>query len=189
MSDFHIFTQILPGNSLFSGKIYTTGKLFTRRPVVMVVTNFKSAITITITQGRGERLFVHRQRLHYHCNARWDQSHRSFQVSFWILSNLKNLQNLNLLMIYYNLIQLNKNISSQTLPWHRGALEGGGKRGRVSFPWCLWGLRAKQGSCCCVLDFVFLYALFSKSSASVIRLLNCFLVCLVFISLYVKSLS
>ena len=40
MSKFHISTQILQGNALFSGKNYTTGKNFTRPPVA---TNFKSA--------------------------------------------------------------------------------------------------------------------------------------------------
>ena len=34
-----MFTQILEGNALFSGKIYTAGKNFTRP---LVVTNFKS---------------------------------------------------------------------------------------------------------------------------------------------------
>ena len=43
MSKFHIYTQILQGNALFSGKIYTAGNVFTRRPVVTVATNFKSA--------------------------------------------------------------------------------------------------------------------------------------------------
>ena len=39
MSKFHISTKILQGDVLFSGKIYTAGKIFTRPPVV---TNFKS---------------------------------------------------------------------------------------------------------------------------------------------------
>ena len=39
-SKFHISTQILRGNTLFSVKIYTAGKFFTRPPVA---TNFKSA--------------------------------------------------------------------------------------------------------------------------------------------------
>ena len=42
MSKFHISSQILQGNALFSGKIYTGGKKFTRPPVVTVATNFKS---------------------------------------------------------------------------------------------------------------------------------------------------
>ena len=42
LSKFHIFTQILQGNTLFSGKIYTAGKKFTRPLVATVVTNFKS---------------------------------------------------------------------------------------------------------------------------------------------------
>ena len=43
MSKFRICTQILQGNALFSGKIYTAGNFFTRPPVVTVVTNFKFA--------------------------------------------------------------------------------------------------------------------------------------------------
>ena len=42
MSKFHISTQILQGNALFSRKIYTPGKYFTRMLVVTVATNFKS---------------------------------------------------------------------------------------------------------------------------------------------------
>ena len=42
MSKFHISTQILQGNALFSGKNYTTGNNFTRPPVATVTTNFKS---------------------------------------------------------------------------------------------------------------------------------------------------
>ena len=45
MSKFHISTQILQGNALFSGKNYTTGKNFTRPPVATVATNFRSAKT------------------------------------------------------------------------------------------------------------------------------------------------
>ena len=40
MSTFHIFTQILQGNVLFAGKIYTAGKKFTQPLVVTVMTNF-----------------------------------------------------------------------------------------------------------------------------------------------------
>ena len=43
MGKFHICTQMLQGNALFSGKIYIVGKISTRPPVVTVVTNFKSA--------------------------------------------------------------------------------------------------------------------------------------------------
>ena len=42
MSKFHICTQILQGNALFSGKIYTAGKFLTQPPVETVTTNFKS---------------------------------------------------------------------------------------------------------------------------------------------------
>ena len=42
MGKFHIYTQNLQGNALFSGKIYTVGNIFTRPPVVTVVKNFKS---------------------------------------------------------------------------------------------------------------------------------------------------
>ena len=37
-----VFTQILQGNVLFSGKIYTAGKKITQPLVATVVTNFKS---------------------------------------------------------------------------------------------------------------------------------------------------
>ena len=43
MSKFHISTQFFQGNTLFSGKNYTTGNNFTQLPVGMVATNFKSA--------------------------------------------------------------------------------------------------------------------------------------------------
>ena len=39
---FHISTQILRGNTLFSVKIYTAGKNFTP-PIATVASNFKSA--------------------------------------------------------------------------------------------------------------------------------------------------
>ena len=42
MGNFHIYTQILQGYALFSGKIYTIGNIFTRPPGVTVATNFKS---------------------------------------------------------------------------------------------------------------------------------------------------
>ena len=42
MRKFYTSTQILHGNALFSGRIYTSGNFFTRPPVVTVVTNFKS---------------------------------------------------------------------------------------------------------------------------------------------------
>ena len=42
MGKFYIYTQILQGNVLFSGKIYTVVKIFTRPPVVTAATNFKS---------------------------------------------------------------------------------------------------------------------------------------------------
>ena len=42
MGKFYILTQILHGNALFTGKIYTARKFFTRPPVATVVTNFKS---------------------------------------------------------------------------------------------------------------------------------------------------
>ena len=38
----HTSTLILQEHALFSGKIYTAGKFFTRPPVVTVATNFKS---------------------------------------------------------------------------------------------------------------------------------------------------
>ena len=41
MGQFYILTQILQGNGLSTGKIYTAGKFFTRPPVV----TFKSALT------------------------------------------------------------------------------------------------------------------------------------------------
>ena len=43
MSKFHISTQILQGNVLFSEKNYTTGNNFTRLPVA---TNFKSGLKV-----------------------------------------------------------------------------------------------------------------------------------------------
>ena len=43
MGKFYIFTQTLQENALFTGKIYTARKYFTRPPVATVVTNFKSA--------------------------------------------------------------------------------------------------------------------------------------------------
>ena len=42
MSEYHISTQVLHGNGLFSGKLYTAGQNFTRPPVVTVVTNINS---------------------------------------------------------------------------------------------------------------------------------------------------
>ena len=42
MCKLNIFTEILQGNVLFSGKIYTTGNNFTRPPVATVATNSKS---------------------------------------------------------------------------------------------------------------------------------------------------
>ena len=42
MRKFYICTQILHGNALFSGRIYTSGNFFTRLPVVTVVSSFKS---------------------------------------------------------------------------------------------------------------------------------------------------
>ena len=42
MGKFRIYTQILQGNALFSGKNYTVGNIFTQAPVVMVAKNFKS---------------------------------------------------------------------------------------------------------------------------------------------------
>ena len=42
MSEYHISTQVLHGNALFSGKIFTAGQNFTRPPVVTVVTNINS---------------------------------------------------------------------------------------------------------------------------------------------------
>ena len=42
MGKFHIYTQSLKENALFSGKFYTVGNIFTRPPVVTVATNFKS---------------------------------------------------------------------------------------------------------------------------------------------------
>ena len=44
MGKFYILTQILQGNALFAGKIYTARKFFTRPPVATVVTNFKSVL-------------------------------------------------------------------------------------------------------------------------------------------------
>ena len=50
MGKFHIFTQILQGNALFSGKIYTAGKIFTHRRSwpMTVATNFKSVTGLCI---------------------------------------------------------------------------------------------------------------------------------------------
>ena len=45
MGKVHIYTQILQGNALFLGKIYTVENIFTRPPVVTVATNFKSDCT------------------------------------------------------------------------------------------------------------------------------------------------
>ena len=42
MGKFYIYMQILQGNVLFSGKIYTAGKKITQPLVATVVTNFKS---------------------------------------------------------------------------------------------------------------------------------------------------
>ena len=42
MSKFHISMQILHGNALLSGEIYTAGKVFARAPIMMVMTNIKS---------------------------------------------------------------------------------------------------------------------------------------------------
>ena len=42
MGKFYIYMQILQGNLLFSGKIYTIVNIFTRLPVVTAATNFKS---------------------------------------------------------------------------------------------------------------------------------------------------
>ena len=53
MSKFHISTQILQGNALFSGKIYTAGIIFTRPPVATVATNFKSGLKYIDDQCRG----------------------------------------------------------------------------------------------------------------------------------------
>ena len=44
MGKFHIHTQILQGDALFSGKIYTVGNIFKQSPVVTVTINFKSAL-------------------------------------------------------------------------------------------------------------------------------------------------
>ena len=52
MGKFHIYMQILQGNALFSGKIYTVGNIFTRPPVVTVATNFKSG------EGKGGGSFI-----------------------------------------------------------------------------------------------------------------------------------
>ena len=41
MGKSHNYMQILQGNALFSGKIYTVGNIFTRPPVVTVVTKFE----------------------------------------------------------------------------------------------------------------------------------------------------
>ena len=51
MSKFHISTQILQGNALFSGKNYTTEKNFIRPPVATVATNFKSELPQTFVFG------------------------------------------------------------------------------------------------------------------------------------------
>ena len=64
MGKFHILTQILQGNALFTGKIYTAGKTFTRPLVVTVVTNFKSAHKrqnfICLCNDKAERLALSR---------------------------------------------------------------------------------------------------------------------------------
>ena len=52
MSKFHISTQFFQGNALFSGKNYTTGNNFTRPPVAMVATNFKSGVEKKMTNMR-----------------------------------------------------------------------------------------------------------------------------------------
>ena len=49
MSEYHISTQVLHGNALFSGKNYTTGNNFTQPPVATVATNFKSAYDFTFS--------------------------------------------------------------------------------------------------------------------------------------------
>ena len=56
MGKFHIYTQILQGNALFSGKIYTAGNIFTRPPVATVATNFKS---VNMTYTRLSSKFTH----------------------------------------------------------------------------------------------------------------------------------
>ena len=48
MSEFHISSQNLQGIALFSEKIYTGGKKFTRPPVVTVATNFKSGQAVPL---------------------------------------------------------------------------------------------------------------------------------------------
>ena len=53
---FHIATQILQKNALFSGKIYKTGENW-RLPVATVVTNFKF-------WGRGQ-VYMGHQKLHF----------------------------------------------------------------------------------------------------------------------------
>ena len=54
MGTFYNLTQILQGNALFTGKIYTAGKFFTRPPVATVATNFKSAMA----QEGGDTVFL-----------------------------------------------------------------------------------------------------------------------------------
>ena len=52
MGKFYILTQILQGNALFTGKIYTARKFFTRPPVATVVTNFKSGQSVTLKRSQ-----------------------------------------------------------------------------------------------------------------------------------------
>ena len=50
MRKFQFFTQILQGNALFSGQIYTANTNFTRPPVMTVATNFKSVLALCQTK-------------------------------------------------------------------------------------------------------------------------------------------
>ena len=54
MSKFHVYTWILQGTLLFSGKIYTLGNIFTRPPVATVATNFKSAKADCLMNSKSE---------------------------------------------------------------------------------------------------------------------------------------
>ena len=49
MGKFHNYMQILQGNALFSGTIYTVGNIFTQLPVVTIATNFKSVSKVVDT--------------------------------------------------------------------------------------------------------------------------------------------
>ena len=76
MGKFRIYTQILQGNALFSGKIYTAGKYLTRPPVVTVATNFKSAHWHADKQDKCGKFFNSEEELMIHTHL--GLSHRNY---------------------------------------------------------------------------------------------------------------